>query len=216
MDRSLKDAVRLYVADPVETTRAVADAALKRSHLPLTGHVEAIRTVAGAIIRLVEAGRTVDESTLAAAHHYQNMPYGSALNESHDDIMLCDWLYTQLPHPLTLEDVVLAFGPVLGEDVASVYDAMQSIAACENCNQYVRGCICGQTCPDCGDPACYGECMQGYPYVVGSGYGGQIAIWVHQDPAQCGCGGSGWSTTDYDSVHQCPAHYTGQPHPEEY
>jgi len=31
---------------------------------------------------------------------------------------------------------------------------------------------------------------------------------------QCWCNGSGWVTSDWDSLHQCPYHYVGQPNNE--
>ena len=40
------------------------------------------------------------------------------------------------------------------------------------------------------------------------------SLWSHPDPAECGCHGSGWWLSDVDTWHECPAHYTGQTHPE--
>ena len=34
------------------------------------------------------------------------------------------------------------------------------------------------------------------------------------DPKECWCRGSGWVYTDWDSHHECPYHYRGQPHSE--
>jgi hypothetical protein len=34
-------------------------------------------------------------------------------------------------------------------------------------------------------------------------------------PSQCGCRGNGWMHTDYDTMHECPLHYCGQPNNED-
>ncbi len=39
---------------------------------------------------------------------------------------------------------------------------------------------------------------------------------VDPDPKQCGCHGTGWILSDFDTWHQCPAHHKGQRHPEDY
>jgi hypothetical protein len=43
--------------------------------------------------------------------------------------------------------------------------------------------------------------------------------WVYQtasaDPKKCSCRGNGWILTDFDTWHSCPAHFTGQRHPED-
>lgn len=36
------------------------------------------------------------------------------------------------------------------------------------------------------------------------------------NPEHCACRGSGWTLSNYDSWHPCPAHHRGQPHPEDY
>lgn len=33
---------------------------------------------------------------------------------------------------------------------------------------------------------------------------------------ECPCRGGGWVLTNYDTYERCPAHFTGQPHPEYY
>ena len=38
---------------------------------------------------------------------------------------------------------------------------------------------------------------------------------VNPDPKQCGCHGTGWILSDFDTWHECPAHYKGQRHPED-
>ncbi len=58
------------------------------------------------------------------------------------------------------------------------------------------------------------ESGEPYPVVVGRAYGGEVAIWVHEQPEYCGCRGSGWHSTELDSWHQCPHHFKHQPHPE--
>lgn len=35
------------------------------------------------------------------------------------------------------------------------------------------------------------------------------------EASECWCRGSGWIYTDWDSHHECPYHYRGQPHPED-
>jgi hypothetical protein len=50
------------------------------------------------------------------------------------------------------------------------------------------------------------------PVQVGTAFGGPVVIEVHEKEEFCGCRGSGWHNTDYDSWHKCP-HHDG-PHPE--
>jgi hypothetical protein len=33
---------------------------------------------------------------------------------------------------------------------------------------------------------------------------------------KCGCRGSGYALSEVDTWHQCPLHYTGQRHPEDF
>jgi len=40
--------------------------------------------------------------------------------------------------------------------------------------------------------------------------------WADEDANKCLCHGSGWALSDVDTWHQCPIHYRGQPHPEDY
>ena len=35
------------------------------------------------------------------------------------------------------------------------------------------------------------------------------------DASECWCNGSGWVTSDWDSLHECPLHYKGQPNNED-
>ena len=42
----------------------------------------------------------------------------------------------------------------------------------------------------------------------------RAGMFADADAAQCGCGGCGWFLSQVDTWHKCPAHYTGQPHPE--
>lgn len=39
-------------------------------------------------------------------------------------------------------------------------------------------------------------------------------MFASQNAAECGCGGCGWFLSQVDTWHECPVHYTGQPHPE--
>jgi len=41
-------------------------------------------------------------------------------------------------------------------------------------------------------------------------------LWAHPDPARCRCHGGGWALSEVDTWHECPIHFTGQPHPEDY
>jgi hypothetical protein len=38
----------------------------------------------------------------------------------------------------------------------------------------------------------------------------------HDDPDKCRCRGGGWILSDWDTWHQCPEHFNGQRHPEDY
>lgn len=40
-------------------------------------------------------------------------------------------------------------------------------------------------------------------------------MFADADPARCGCRGHGWYLSEVDTFHKCPAHYAGQPHPED-
>lgn len=39
-------------------------------------------------------------------------------------------------------------------------------------------------------------------------------MFANEDAAQCGCRGHGWFLSQVDTWHECPVHYTDQPHPE--
>lgn len=41
------------------------------------------------------------------------------------------------------------------------------------------------------------------------------STWGDPDPEHCGCRGGGWFISQVDTVHKCPRHNDGQPHPEE-
>jgi hypothetical protein len=49
------------------------------------------------------------------------------------------------------------------------------------------------------------------PMVVGRAFGGEIAILVHEEKESCGCRGSGWHSTDFDTLHECPHHKGAHP-----
>ncbi len=51
--------------------------------------------------------------------------------------------------------------------------------------------------------------LQAYYDAFRTGY------WADSDPERCRCHGSGWACSEVDTWHQCPIHYTGQPHPED-
>lgn len=40
-------------------------------------------------------------------------------------------------------------------------------------------------------------------------------VWKDEDPALCGCHGSGWFLSEVDTIHKCSIHWVGQPHPED-
>lgn len=40
--------------------------------------------------------------------------------------------------------------------------------------------------------------------------------WEREDADECGCRGSGWFLSQVDTWHECPTHYKGQRHPEDY
>lgn len=46
-------------------------------------------------------------------------------------------------------------------------------------------------------------------------FASQPSRWSHEDPRECGCHGSGWFLSDLDTIHKCPRHNVGQPHPED-
>jgi hypothetical protein len=37
-----------------------------------------------------------------------------------------------------------------------------------------------------------------------------------EDPETCACHGGGWILSQLDTFHQCPVHFAGQRHPEDY
>lgn len=39
--------------------------------------------------------------------------------------------------------------------------------------------------------------------------------WASPKSSECGCRGRGFWVSELDTVHTCPYHYVGQPHPEE-
>jgi len=85
---------------------------------------------------------------------------------------------------------------------------------CRDCNQRVRRAN-NQAGWTCGCAACQ-HCNQ---YPCGCGYhaqfvGPNIAITIHDNPALCSCYGSGWASTDYDSIHRCNIHPVTGHHPE--
>lgn len=52
--------------------------------------------------------------------------------------------------------------------------------------------------------------LQAYYDAFRTGY------WAHPDEGRCPCHGGGWVCSEVDTWHQCPIHYTSQPHPEDY
>lgn len=52
--------------------------------------------------------------------------------------------------------------------------------------------------------------LQAYYEAFCTGY------WANPDEDRCQCRGSGWALSEVDTWHACPAHYKGQPHPEDY
>lgn len=40
--------------------------------------------------------------------------------------------------------------------------------------------------------------------------------WADPDASRCPCHGSGWALSDVDTWHECPCHYAGQQHPEDW
>lgn len=40
-------------------------------------------------------------------------------------------------------------------------------------------------------------------------------MWAEHNPASCPCHGNGWLHSDWDTLHQCPIHGRGVPHPED-
>lgn len=38
--------------------------------------------------------------------------------------------------------------------------------------------------------------------------------WATEDAGECPCRGYGWALSDVDTWHECPAHFTGQRHPD--
>lgn len=52
--------------------------------------------------------------------------------------------------------------------------------------------------------------LQGYYDDFRTGY------WADPDAAKCPCHGHGWALSDVDTWHECPCHYNGQPHPEDW
>lgn len=44
----------------------------------------------------------------------------------------------------------------------------------------------------------------------------RTGYWAADDPSDCRCHGSGWALSEVDTWHECPVHYKGQRHPEDY
>lgn len=44
----------------------------------------------------------------------------------------------------------------------------------------------------------------------------RTGYWAHSDAASCPCRGMGWALSEVDTWHECPVHYKGQRHPEDY
>lgn len=42
----------------------------------------------------------------------------------------------------------------------------------------------------------------------------QSGRWAEINPSKCPCRGTGWFNSDLDTLHQCPVHGGGVPHPE--
>lgn len=63
------------------------------------------------------------------------------------------------------------------------------------------GTICG------GFPASFNDAMRTHGQAMAQDFADQ--------PELCGCRGGGWWLSNYDTWHQCQAHYKGQKHPEE-
>jgi len=151
----------------------------------------------------------VSERLYELVRRYSNFDYGESLDRPDDDIEMAMDLYQRMPAHCRAEDAQRAFP---GDTWAEVWQAIQNVGGCEHCQQFIAGCQCNEPpsrCPDCGSVDCI---CGGYPMMVGS----EIAVWVDTNPAYCSCHGSGWCVSDYDTIHQCPRHYTGQPHPEDY
>jgi hypothetical protein len=41
----------------------------------------------------------------------------------------------------------------------------------------------------------------------------QSGAWADRNPSKCLCGGTGWVNSDLDTLHCCPLHGAGAPHP---
>lgn len=106
-----------------------------------------------------------------------------------------------------------------------VFKIAVDIAGCQGdgsrrnrgCQQHRRTCICKDSlctgcrhCRGCGYHSSQCVCAEFYYSEVGTG----IAIDLHPLGYLCGCGGGGWNSTDYDSVHRCPYHQIASHHPE--
>ena len=41
-------------------------------------------------------------------------------------------------------------------------------------------------------------------------------VFARKDSGKCRCRGGGWALSEVDTLHKCPEHYAGQPHPEDF
>lgn len=44
----------------------------------------------------------------------------------------------------------------------------------------------------------------------------RTGYWANPNASRCPCHGGGWALSEVDTWHQCPCHYRGQPHPEDF
>lgn len=56
--------------------------------------------------------------------------------------------------------------------------------------------------------------LQEYYNMVAYGGDDSPPPWIREEADLCGCRGRGWFISNVDTIHRCPMHYNGQPHPE--
>jgi len=156
-----------------------------------------------------------EAQTYAALHgvplHQESLPRKIANN-----IPGARWRFDDGPDPIWCYRL---FNP-------DVFEIAVDLAGCHGdgsrrnrgCRQHVFNCICKEHSLCVGCLHCFGcgyhnsqcVCEEFHYSEVGPG----IAISLHPLGYLCGCGGSGWNMTDYDSVHKCPYHLITSHHPE--
>ena len=210
MDIEFRKLLKEWQRSPTDEAQEKLDAYLKRRGWPSIDVVRDMQIMAReilshtAIVRFTPNNYTA-EIVQRIASLYQNMSIGAPppipSQDAHwrtdldvDTILLGEFIFTYIGvHPTSPEHASRLNDP-------EAYHAAVRQTACEYCKQYFQGCICDQFCRNCERLDCI--CDAYGPQYIGGGH----AVMVHEIPALCGCSGSGWHISDFDSIHRCNIH----------